>query len=165
MERPIVTREAAASAGLIRYFLGSPCRNGHLEERYVHNGGCVQCGRDRKAKREKLYPERFRAKRKRKPSTPEARAKRAEYKRARNIRLRGNGVIITPDELFCLRARYGKRCAICQDKGALTIDHIIPLKAGGRHEARNIQFLCHPCNSSKGARPMEDFARSRGLLL
>jgi len=160
-----VTRAEASAAGLKRYFTGTSCRNGHLDDRYVHNGGCVQCGRDRKAKREKLYPERFEAKRKRLFESPAYKAKRAEYKRSREIRLRGNGVSIAASELSALRQRHGKRCAICGDKSKLTIDHIIPLKAGGKHEARNIQFLCQPCNSSKGARPMEDFARSRGLLI
>lgn len=39
----IVTRMEAAKAGLNRYFTGKPCRYGHLSERYVLNGTCVEC--------------------------------------------------------------------------------------------------------------------------
>ena len=39
----IVTRLEAAKAGLNRFYTGKPCRNGHLSERYVLNGTCVQC--------------------------------------------------------------------------------------------------------------------------
>lgn len=39
----IVTRMEAAKAGLNRYSTGKRCRNGHLAERYVLNGTCVQC--------------------------------------------------------------------------------------------------------------------------
>ncbi|HFW6621196.1 TPA: hypothetical protein ACICHD_002812 [Escherichia coli] len=39
----IVTRMEAAKAGLNRYFTGKRCRHGHLSERYVLNGTCVEC--------------------------------------------------------------------------------------------------------------------------
>lgn len=51
---------------------------------------------------------------------------------------------------LCLRAR-GK-CAVCGRKSKLTRDHIIPLAAGGADDITNIQPLCAPCNSRKGAR-------------
>ncbi len=43
-------------------------------------------------------------------------------------------------------------CASCREPKKLTVDHIIPLSKGGRHEAGNIQGLCKPCNSKKGNR-------------
>lgn len=33
----------ARAAGILRYSTGEPCRNGHMCERYVHNGNCVEC--------------------------------------------------------------------------------------------------------------------------
>ena len=39
----IVTRMEAAKAGLNRFYTGKPCRNGHMAERYVLNGTCVEC--------------------------------------------------------------------------------------------------------------------------
>lgn len=39
----IITRMEAAKAGLNRYRTGKPCVNGHMADRYVLNGTCVQC--------------------------------------------------------------------------------------------------------------------------
>lgn len=36
-------RRAAFEAGKTRYNTGVPCKHGHVAERYVSNGGCVQC--------------------------------------------------------------------------------------------------------------------------
>ena len=139
-----------------RYFTGKPCPQGHISERLVKNAECVSCKIANYGKPRPKYS----------ADGPDGyREKRRAYKAARRAAKRDCAVGLKPADLSTLRAKYGKRCAICGDNGRLTIDHIIPLKAGGQHVARNIQFLCHPCNSSKGARPMEDFARSRGLLL
>lgn len=46
-----------------------------------------------------------------------------------------------------------KRCNICKKKFnkklTPTIDHIIPLSWGGNTTTKNIQALCHSCNSKK----------------
>lgn len=42
-ELQIISREAAYMAGKRRYYLGTPCKNGHYSERYVSNGCCVGC--------------------------------------------------------------------------------------------------------------------------
>ena len=152
MERPIVTRAEASAAGLKRYFTGKACPKGHVSERLTRNSECLKCRYIATVKHRRANPNKYRD-------------ARRVYKANRRAAKRNCDANLTPFELSMLRARYGKKCAICSDKGNLTIDHIIPLKFGGKHEARNIQFLCQPCNSSKGARPMEEFARSRGLLL
>jgi hypothetical protein len=41
----IITREAAQAAGQIRYFTGEPCQHGHVVERRVISGVCVECDR------------------------------------------------------------------------------------------------------------------------
>lgn len=38
-----ITRQAAALAGQTRFYTGKTCRNGHIAERYVVNGACVEC--------------------------------------------------------------------------------------------------------------------------
>lgn len=38
-------KKSAIAAGLKRYFTGAPCRYGHLAERQVANGTCVECNR------------------------------------------------------------------------------------------------------------------------
>lgn len=55
-----------------------------------------------------------------------------------------------------LKALYNYRCAYClipESLSRLTVDHKIPLSAGGTNFIDNIQPLCQPCNSSKGIRP------------
>lgn len=39
----LITKRIARSTGLKRYFTGVPCVNGHLSERYVSTGHCIDC--------------------------------------------------------------------------------------------------------------------------
>lgn len=48
------------------------------------------------------------------------------------------------------RDRY--RCVACGDHIDLTVDHKIPRYHGGTNDFDNLQTMCKPCNSSKGAR-------------
>jgi 5-methylcytosine-specific restriction endonuclease McrA len=59
------------------------------------------------------------------------------------------------------------RCAVCRDsiKREYHVDHIEPLARGGKHEPKNIQLLCPPCNVRKSARDPIDFMQMRGFLL
>ena len=43
----IITKEEARKQKLIRYFSGEPCVSGHVDERYVSNGVCLTCHRER----------------------------------------------------------------------------------------------------------------------
>lgn len=45
----------------------------------------------------------------------------------------------------------GAPCAECGATGDLTVDHIVPVSAGGTNDPANLQVLCRPCNSRKGA--------------
>lgn len=59
------------------------------------------------------------------------------------------------------------RCAICRCsiRREYHIDHIAPLKLGGKHEPRNIQLLCPSCNLRKSAKHPVDYMQERGYLL
>ena len=48
--------------------------------------------------------------------------------------------------------RDDHRCADCGDRTNLTLDHIIPWSKGGPDTVENLQTMCRPCNSRKGAR-------------
>lgn len=48
--------------------------------------------------------------------------------------------------------RDGYRCRGCKDWHDLTVDHVIPVSAGGESVFDNLQTLCKSCNSKKGAR-------------
>ena len=39
----IISRAKAKAAGLKRYFTGKPCKRGHLAQRYVSVGECLEC--------------------------------------------------------------------------------------------------------------------------
>lgn len=39
----IISRRDAHAQGLKRFFTGTPCKRGHLTERFVSNGGCAIC--------------------------------------------------------------------------------------------------------------------------
>lgn len=48
--------------------------------------------------------------------------------------------------------RDAYRCVHCGDHMDLTVDHIHPESKGGDLELGNLQTLCRPCNSRKGAK-------------
>jgi 5-methylcytosine-specific restriction enzyme A len=50
-------------------------------------------------------------------------------------------------------------CQICGATEDLTIDHIIPLAAGGTNDISNFQTLCQSCNSRKGSKITHDRQR------
>jgi len=39
----LITREQAYTQGRIKFFTGKPCKQGHVDQRYVSGGGCVAC--------------------------------------------------------------------------------------------------------------------------
>jgi hypothetical protein len=42
-------------------------------------------------------------------------------------------------------------CNKCKSRGPLEVDHIIPVKRGGKTELKNLQPLCVKCNRTKGS--------------
>lgn len=54
--------------------------------------------------------------------------------------------------------RYRGGCAYCGDTSKpVEMDHVIPLKRGGRHAVGNILPTCRTCNSSKNARLLAEW--------
>lgn len=58
----------------------------------------------------------------------------------------------TPAFRGAIYARDGFACLHCGARDNLTLDHIHPWSLGGSDEPGNLQTLCRPCNSRKGAR-------------
>jgi len=111
VERPVVYRETAIKEGVNRYFTGLACQNGHMCERKVKGYLCTTCGRNRqkdriksklatdpefKAKQKSKRAERLKRKYQEDPDykskqlakAKERRAKKAEIRKAENIRLK-----------------------------------------------------------------------------
>lgn len=66
-----------------------------------------------------------------------------------------------------IRKMQRDKCAICKvslNNGS-HLDHIVPLAKGGKHEPRNLQLLCKPCNLRKSDRDPITHMQSLGRLL
>lgn len=90
---------------------------------------------------------------------------RRNHVRNRRAKLRDGGMLSKGIEKT-LMAAQGGLCAVCRCCIAIKfqLDHIVPVARGGRNEDDNVQLLCPPCNQSKGARPMDEFIRSRATV-
>lgn len=88
------------------------------------------------------------------------RAKYSFYRKNRRHRIKANGGTILRTEWEELKKKYNYKCMLCGRKEPfndlsykyLTMDHIIPIFKGGRHEISNVQPLCIICNSKKGVK-------------
>ena len=59
---------------------------------------------------------------------------------------------VAPETRQRVFERDAYRCRMCDGHRNLTIDHIMPRSAGGSDDDGNLQTLCRPCNSKKGAK-------------
>lgn len=62
--------------------------------------------------------------------------------------------------------RYGGRCAYCGFRPRWTplhMDHVIPLKRGGRHSIGNVLPACGSCNVRKNARLLADWRQESSM--
>jgi hypothetical protein len=65
--RNIISRDEAKALGLKHFFTGEPCWRGHIAERSVRSGRCLECSRARTARWAAANPERVREKRRSRP--------------------------------------------------------------------------------------------------
>lgn len=73
----------------------------------------------------------------------------------RRARLATSEGCFTEKEWRELCARYDHRCLCCGMWEPLTVDHVVPVSMGGSSYIENIQPLCGPCNSRKGAKAID----------
>lgn len=81
-----------------------------------------------------------------------------EHERNHHALKKGNGGKITDAECLWLKEFYNYTCLCCERKEPeikLELDHVIPLKLGGRNDIKNAQPLCRSCNSSKNAKHID----------
>lgn len=87
----------------------------------------------------------------------------------RRIRLRAagaDGISLTEWQQVLARFTSGGKtfCAYCGCACMPTMDHVVPLARGGRHEPGNVLPACSFCNASKGARLIHEWKRASTLL-
>jgi hypothetical protein len=119
MTHVILSRLDAKNAGLLRYFNGRECKNGHLAERIVSSGGCVECARSWLIA-----------------------ANSTEYTREQRLKQKYKLTLADYAEML---ARQNGVCAICgeppKDGQKLAVDHC--------HEKGHVRaLLCTPCNTA-----------------
>lgn len=83
----------------------------------------------------------------------------------RRARIKGNGGSYTAAEWRAIKAVHDFRCLLCgrqEPEITLTVDHIVPISAGGRNTAENLQPLCKSCNSKKYRQALDLRAHAKG---
>lgn len=63
--------------------------------------------------------------------------------------------MLTVAEWERVLAAYEGRCAYCGCEGPMTIDHLVPVMAGGEHVVENVVPACLSCNSKKNDAPLD----------
>ena len=116
------------------------------------------------------------------PLTDEQRARRLEklrehrasnpelyrvYKSTRRARELGAPGSHSRSDIVDMLSRQGHRCAACSTSLAdgYHVDHIMPLCLGGSNDRANLQALCPSCNSKKGRKHPDRWAREVGVRL
>lgn len=78
-----------------------------------------------------------------------------------NRRARGASNAHHPYSRAEIFARWGGNCCYC-DNTATDLDHVKPIARGGADAEPNLVPACTPCNSSKGAKSLADWAMTFG---
>lgn len=82
-------------------------------------------------------------------------ALRSSDRRARERNAQGNLTVGKWREILFLYENKCLCCGKCGDTVKITVDHVIPLIAGGKHSTDNVQPLCFSCNSRKGRKTID----------
>ena len=81
--------------------------------------------------------------------------KRREYNQTRRAKKLEVGGTITEREWKSLLDKCDNKCLKCGSTKKLTLDHVVPVSAGGSNTIDNAQVLCQSCNSSKGTKTID----------
>jgi 5-methylcytosine-specific restriction endonuclease McrA len=84
--------------------------------------------------------------------------RKARHKR-RAMLLGNNSPGVTREEWAAIVDAYDGRCAYCPCPG-VTVDHVIPIVRGGLDAPDNVVPACLSCNTSKKAKPLDEWLSS-----
>lgn len=139
------TKREAKQIGTQYYFTGKACVNNHLSKRLTSTGACIICEKARKRMEVLLSPE-------------NRRASRSTY-RKRKFAAGGKYTSEDIKELFEIQRGKCVYCEKCLVEYNYHVDHIMPVRLGGRNSKENLQLLCPNCNMRKGGKHPEEFLR------
>lgn len=165
----------AAKAG--RYFTGKPCKHGHVAERFLSCGICVECNRLFAANRREKYPEQTRAcvkaayEKYGEKYAPGKRTARAKWKLANPewVKASNHKQYVRKGSAYWRAARSKRRAAERRQVPPWAnvaeieriyrecptghhVDHVIPLRGklvSGLHVETNLQYLPARANQRK----------------
>lgn len=63
----------------------------------------------------------------------------------------------SPETAAFMAKMLKEPCAYCGATENITVDHVVPLSRGGRHEISNLAPACLTCNCSKGTKSVEQW--------
>ena len=84
--------------------------------------------------------------------------------KARKAAIRGTGRVASR-QIVEMVTGQGHRCNGCTadiSEGRYHLDHIMPIKLGGRNEIENLQALCPACNLTKSSKHPDQWIMERG---
>lgn len=81
----------------------------------------------------------------------------AQVTRRRALKLNADTGTVTADAIKELKDLYNGVCAYCGKDNGKTIDHIVPLARGGKHDVSNLTMCCQTCNSRKCTMLLNEF--------
>lgn len=92
---------------------------------------------------------------------PEQKLKYAIRKKSWYAKRRGFEINDNVTEVWLMETwRRTKYCLYCAKELKIkSLDHIVSLKHGGRHERSNLRWICQGCNQLKGQLLEQDFIR------
>jgi hypothetical protein len=83
----------------------------------------------------------------------------------RRARLYGQTEFDLPNDFIAiLKTDQDNKCVYCSQNKKLTIDHIIPVCRGGKHNMDNIVLCCETCNFSKSTKTLPEWLEYNMLL-
>lgn len=83
------------------------------------------------------------------------------YRKVAKRRALVRGAAHEPYSRSAIFAAYGGTCAYC-DAPAEHLDHVVPLSKGGADAAHNLLPACAPCNLTKSAKSLAEWAETFG---
>lgn len=123
--------------------------------------------KERQKRRYRDNPEKENARLKAYYNTPKGRAVIIASANKRRAKLKNLECSATSEEIVELLTS-AKECHYCKRRfvGKLkaTLDHVVPVSKDGAHMIENFVAACKSCNSSKHAKPLDQFAKEMGVL-